>query len=60
MEIARTGSEALSKARTSQPVAILLDIVLPELDGWEVLARLKTPDMYHLMSTRPEPSSSTS
>jgi signal transduction histidine kinase/DNA-binding response OmpR family regulator len=41
VEIARTGSEALSKARTSQPVAILLDIVLPELDGWEVLARLK-------------------
>ena len=41
VEIARTGSEALDKARTSQPVAILLDIVLPELDGWEVLARLK-------------------
>jgi signal transduction histidine kinase/DNA-binding response OmpR family regulator len=41
VEIARTGGEALDKARTSQPVAILLDIVLPELDGWEVLARLK-------------------
>jgi signal transduction histidine kinase/DNA-binding response OmpR family regulator len=41
VEIARTGSEALSKARASQPVAILLDIVLPELDGWEVLAHLK-------------------
>jgi CheY-like chemotaxis protein len=40
-EIARTGGEALDKARTLQPVAILLDIVLPELDGWEVLARLK-------------------
>jgi signal transduction histidine kinase/CheY-like chemotaxis protein len=41
VEIARTGGEALDKARTLQPVAILLDIVLPELDGWEVLARLK-------------------
>jgi signal transduction histidine kinase/DNA-binding response OmpR family regulator len=41
LEIARTGSEALRLARDLQPVAILLDIVLPELDGWEVLARLK-------------------
>ena len=41
VEIARTGGEALDKARTSKPAAILLDIVLPELDGWEVLARLK-------------------
>jgi signal transduction histidine kinase/DNA-binding response OmpR family regulator len=41
VEIARSGSEALRMARDLQPVAILLDIVLPELDGWEVLARLK-------------------
>jgi len=40
-EIARTGIEALDMARALKPVAILLDIVLPGLDGWEVLAQLK-------------------
>jgi CheY-like chemotaxis protein len=40
-ELARTGNEALEKARGLNPVAITLDMVLPELDGWEVLARLK-------------------
>jgi signal transduction histidine kinase/DNA-binding response OmpR family regulator len=40
-EIARTGTEALAKARELQPVAITLDIVLPDLDGWDVLERLK-------------------
>jgi len=41
MEIARTGTEALSKARELKPAAITLDILLPEIDGWEVLTRLK-------------------
>lgn len=40
-EVARTGNEALAKARDLNPVAITLDMLLPELDGWEVLARLK-------------------
>jgi signal transduction histidine kinase/CheY-like chemotaxis protein len=40
-EIARTGTEALAKARELRPAAITLDIVLPELDGWDVLERLK-------------------
>jgi len=39
--IARSGSEALSMARELQPVAITLDILLPGIDGWEVLTRLK-------------------
>jgi signal transduction histidine kinase/CheY-like chemotaxis protein len=39
--IARTGTEAIAAARRLQPVAITLDILLPELDGWEVLTRLK-------------------
>jgi signal transduction histidine kinase/CheY-like chemotaxis protein len=39
--IARTGTAALAMARELQPVAITLDILLPELDGWEVLVRLK-------------------
>jgi len=41
VEFARTGIEALKKARELKPVAITLDILLPEIDGWEVLTRLK-------------------
>jgi CheY-like chemotaxis protein len=40
-EVARNGTEALLKARDLKPVAITLDILLPEIDGWEVLTRLK-------------------
>ena len=40
-EIARTGIEAVAKARALRPAAITLDILLPELDGWEVITRLK-------------------
>ncbi len=40
-EIARTGTEAVAKARALRPAAITLDILLPELDGWEVMTRLK-------------------
>ena len=42
--VASTGSEALLKARELHPAAITLDILLPEIDGWEVLARLKHDD----------------
>jgi len=40
-EVARTGAEALIKARELRPVAITLDIILPDLDGWEVISRIK-------------------
>jgi len=40
-EVARTGSEALARARQLQPAAITLDIILPEVDGWEVISSLK-------------------
>ena len=43
-ELARTGTEALAKARELQPAAITLDIILPEVDGWEVISRLKSDD----------------
>ncbi|HEV7923427.1 MAG TPA: response regulator [Thermoanaerobaculia bacterium] len=39
---ARHGEEALKLAREAQPVAVTLDLVLPGIDGWEVLKRLKT------------------
>ncbi|MDT5296885.1 MAG: hypothetical protein QOG79_127 [Mycobacterium sp.] len=38
---ARDGVEALEQIRKVPPVAVVLDIKLPRLDGWEVLAELK-------------------
>jgi CheY-like chemotaxis protein/two-component sensor histidine kinase len=43
-ELARTGPEALTMARDLRPAAITLDILLPEVDGWEVLNRLKADE----------------
>ncbi|MBT9612252.1 MAG: response regulator [Burkholderiales bacterium] len=39
--LARTGAEALECARHMHPSAITLDLLLPDMDGWEVLAELK-------------------
>jgi len=44
IKVAHTGPEALSMARDLKPVAITLDILLPEVDGWEVLNRLKADE----------------
>lgn len=38
---ARSGTEALEKARQLQPCAILLNPILPLLSGWDVLTLLK-------------------
>ena len=38
------GEEALSKAREEHPDVILLDIMLPKKDGYEVCRELKTND----------------
>jgi signal transduction histidine kinase/CheY-like chemotaxis protein len=40
-EVARTGNDAIAMAISRKPAAITLDILLPDLDGWEVLTRLK-------------------
>ena len=40
-ETVRSGSDVIDKARQMKPAAITLDILLPDLDGWEVLNRLK-------------------
>ena len=42
VRVARNGEEGLELARALQPSAIVLDIMLPRLDGWEVLALLKS------------------
>jgi CheY-like chemotaxis protein len=42
---ARDGADALDQARRLVPAAVVLDIRLPKLDGWEVLRELKSdPD----------------
>jgi len=38
---ASSGSEGLAIAQSQQPDAILLDMMMPELDGTETLARLQ-------------------
>ena len=38
---ARTGSEALAMARSLRPVVVVLDIVMPELTGWDVARALR-------------------
>jgi CheY-like chemotaxis protein len=40
--IARSGTEAIEKARRLQPCAVLLNPLLPLLSGWDVLTLLKS------------------
>src|ERR1700752_1899409 len=42
VEIARDGRTGLAKAAAIAPSAVILDILLPDIDGWEVLQKLKT------------------
>jgi DNA-binding response OmpR family regulator len=41
VELATDGKEAVKKAREVKPDLILLDIVLPKMDGFEVLQEIK-------------------
>jgi two-component system OmpR family response regulator len=42
VEVALTGSQAVSTARKFGPDAVVLDMMLPDFDGMEVLRRLRT------------------
>lgn len=43
---ASTGEAALELARTHRPALVVLDILLPGIDGWEVLGQLRhDPDL---------------
>jgi len=47
--VARDGEEGLNLARTLHPDVITLDIMMPGLDGWQVLGQLKEdPDLRHI------------
>ncbi|WP_224092942.1 ATP-binding protein [Nostoc sp. MS1] len=45
--IARSGTEAVEKARRLQPTAIFLNPLLPLLSGWDVLTLLKSDGATH-------------
>jgi signal transduction histidine kinase/DNA-binding response OmpR family regulator len=40
-KVARTGTEALAMIPKLKPDAITIDVLLPDIDGWEILKRLK-------------------
>jgi diguanylate cyclase (GGDEF)-like protein len=42
--LAKNGMQALERAHELQPDLILLDVMMPEMDGHEVIQRLKTDD----------------
>jgi chemosensory pili system protein ChpA (sensor histidine kinase/response regulator) len=42
VQTARTGTEGFTRACESKPSVILTDLGLPNIDGWEVVRRLKS------------------
>jgi len=42
VEVANDGEVALRKARENKPDLVILDIVLPQIDGWEILRKIKS------------------
>jgi CheY-like chemotaxis protein len=45
VRVAHTGAEAIERARAFRPDAVLLDVGLPDIDGYEVARQLRaTPD----------------
>ena len=43
---AHTGKEGLEKARAEKPDLIILDIMMPEMDGYDVCRKLKIDENY--------------
>ena len=44
VHVASGGEEGMALARRILPAAIILDVLLPGVDGWEVLRRIKAED----------------
>lgn len=46
VSVALDGEEAAKKMQESVPDIVLLDIVLPNVDGWEILRKIKKNDAW--------------
>ncbi len=44
VEVVNDGGKALKKIKTQKPHLILLDIVLPNINGWDILKKIKKDD----------------
>jgi len=45
--VATTGKEALEKLRERKPDLLVLDIVVPTIDGWEVLHEIRKDERFN-------------
>ena len=45
VDVARSGTEALSVARKTRPDLVVLDVMMPEMDGFDVVRRLRSEGM---------------
>ncbi len=43
-ELAKSGGEALNMINDSRPDLVLLDIMMPDMDGWDVFRKIKEKD----------------
>ena len=54
VEGAYDGTDALTKIKSLQPALVVLDLMLPEIDGWEVCRRVrKESDVPVINADRP-------
>lgn len=44
VEVSGDGDEVIPKIQEKKPDLLLLDIVLPHLDGWEIIKKIKESD----------------
>lgn len=46
---AHDGEQAMQQVRAERPDAVLLDVMMPKMDGWQVLAAIKDdPELAHI------------
>lgn len=58
VDSADDGEEALEKIQVARPDLVVLDLMMPKLDGWEVLERLRglaQPPAVVILSACPDP-----
>lgn len=46
VEVAYNGNEAIAKVQANPPDAIVLDVMMPEMDGYQVCSQLKNDEKY--------------